>query len=169
MKIFKFNQKSVFFREPSGFTLVESLVAITVLLIGVLGPLVLATRSISEGVSTKNKITASYLTQEAVELVKGRRDLNVKKSDNWDYGLSGCNSSPGCYVNDASINDITIAACPHALCQVMLPPSGGVIFNREVIININANIAEVTVTVTWSEKGLAQKPYVLKTYLFPKS
>ena len=47
-----------------GFTLIEALVAITILLLGVLGPLSAATRGITDGLVAKNKIVALGLAQE---------------------------------------------------------------------------------------------------------
>lgn len=57
----------------SGFTLVEALVAITVLLMGVLGPLSLAANGIADGLFARNQITANYLAQEAMEVVINKR------------------------------------------------------------------------------------------------
>lgn len=60
--------------EASGFTIVETLVAITILLIGVLGPLVIAANGIADGIFAQNQMTANYLAQEAMDLVINRRD-----------------------------------------------------------------------------------------------
>ncbi len=56
-----------------GFTLVESLVAISVLLVGVIGPLSLAASAIADGIFARNQITANYLAQEAMEVVINKR------------------------------------------------------------------------------------------------
>ena len=83
--------KNNIFINKRGFTLVESLVAISVLLIGVLGPLVLATRAISDGISTKNKVTASYLAQGELEAIRAMRDynINIGASSFWNNNFQG--------------------------------------------------------------------------------
>ncbi|MFA6416341.1 MAG: hypothetical protein WCW56_02540 [Candidatus Paceibacterota bacterium] len=53
----------------SGFTMIEAFVAITVLLIAVLGPLTLLTRAINDGNYAKNQVTSSFLLQEGLDLV----------------------------------------------------------------------------------------------------
>lgn len=56
-----------------GFSLVESLVAITVLIVGVLGPLNIAARGIGDGLFARNQIVANYLAQEAIEIIVNKR------------------------------------------------------------------------------------------------
>lgn len=59
-----------------GFTLIETLVAITILIVGVLGPLTIAVRGISDGFFARNQIAANYLAQEAVEVIFNKRQTN---------------------------------------------------------------------------------------------
>ncbi len=58
----------------AGFTLIESLVAITVLMLSVAGPLYAANRSIVAAGIARDQLTASYLAQEAIEHVRLLRD-----------------------------------------------------------------------------------------------
>lgn len=60
--------------DERGFTLVETLVAITILLIAIVGPLQIASRGLFAAFHARDEITASYLAQEAVELVRNVRD-----------------------------------------------------------------------------------------------
>ncbi len=59
--------------KQSGLTLVETLVAITVLLVGVLGPLSIAAQGIGDGIFARNQLAANYLAQEALEVVVNKR------------------------------------------------------------------------------------------------
>ncbi len=59
-----------------GFTLLETFVAITILVIAVIGPLSLMIRGITDGNYAKNEITAFYIAQEGLELVINKRDAN---------------------------------------------------------------------------------------------
>lgn len=58
--------------STAGFTMIESFVAITVLLIAVLGPLTLITRAIIDGNYAKYQVTASFLMQEGLDLAVAR-------------------------------------------------------------------------------------------------
>jgi type II secretory pathway pseudopilin PulG len=56
------------------FTLVETLIAITVLTLAVAGPLVTASRAIVAAQIASDQLTASYLAQEGIEYVRAARD-----------------------------------------------------------------------------------------------
>lgn len=113
--------------------MVEALVAITVLTIGVVGPLSLLANSISNANYAKNQITAFFLAQEGQELVINARnnnrlaepesrispDPNSEENGNlyWlgHYGLRKCIPDAGagsdvCYV-DASADTLEFKPC----------------------------------------------------------
>lgn len=71
------NQK-VFFKEayPRGFTLIETFVAITILLITVLGPMSLMSNALKNSRYIKDEIIATHLAQEGVELMIDQRNNN---------------------------------------------------------------------------------------------
>ena len=64
----------------SGFTLVEALVAITILIVGVIGPLSLAAQGIGDGIFARNQVAANYLAQEALEIVINKRYALARKA-----------------------------------------------------------------------------------------
>jgi len=79
-------------RHNSGFTLIETLVAVTVLTVAVAAPLSLAAQSLLAAFNARDQVTAFHLAQEAIETVRAQRDHNlleiVKTGNNIDW-LSG--------------------------------------------------------------------------------
>lgn len=61
-------------RTGTGFTLIETLIAVTILTLAVAGPLVTANRSIVAARISRDQLTASYLAQEGIEYVRAMRD-----------------------------------------------------------------------------------------------
>jgi len=95
-----------------GFTLVEALVAISILIIGILSAFILVSRSLYTFPLIQDRLTASFLVQEGIELVRNIRDSNfIKKAKgeniSWDSNLSY-----KCYtiepVIGSSSNDISL-------------------------------------------------------------
>lgn len=57
-----------------GFTLIETLIAITVLLLSITAPLHIASQALFASFYSRDEITAYYLAEEAIEYVKNARD-----------------------------------------------------------------------------------------------
>jgi Tfp pilus assembly protein PilV len=68
MKIFK-NLKN-----NKGFTIVETLVAVAILMIAITGPLTIAQKSLVAAIYAKDQVVASFLAQDAMEYLKNTRD-----------------------------------------------------------------------------------------------
>lgn len=85
----KFNSKN-----NKGFTIIETLVAITILMISIAGPLIVAEKGFTAGIYARDEITASYLAQDLLEFVKNVRDNNVLASPprTWLQNLTSGNS-----------------------------------------------------------------------------
>lgn len=103
-----------------GFTLVETLVAITVLLVAIGGPLSIAQQGLSAAFFSRDQVSAFYLAQEAIEYVRKVRDGNGIKTAGgtptyWLLGLdSECTGANPCYF-DAYDGGAAIscgASCP---------------------------------------------------------
>lgn len=66
---------TLFFKNrQAGFTIIESLVAISLLLTAIAGPLTLANNSLSGAVSSKEQLAAAYLGQDLLEYIRWVRD-----------------------------------------------------------------------------------------------
>ncbi|MBI2100531.1 MAG: prepilin-type N-terminal cleavage/methylation domain-containing protein [Candidatus Vogelbacteria bacterium] len=137
----KLKLKSHKLKAAPGFTLIESLVAITVLLIGVLGPMTAATRGITDGLYAGNQLVGTYLAQEGLELLSARIDQN-NKGDSLDHdgdgdqdiddllsSLGACKYPSFCAVVFASatnLADVTFEACADASnCEIAYHETDG--------------------------------------------
>jgi len=76
-------------KSSAGFTIIETFIAITILIISIVGPFTLVMTALSVSKATKGQITAMYLAQEAIEYVRNIRDENILTGNNWLTDLNG--------------------------------------------------------------------------------
>lgn len=62
--------------DNKGFTLVETIIAIAVLMIGIIPIFVVSSQGISTINSARDEVIATFLTQDAMEFVLAKRDWN---------------------------------------------------------------------------------------------
>lgn len=102
----------------SGFTLVETLVAIAIIMFAITGPFMSAERTVVVASIVRDKMTASFLAQEGLEYSRALRDkvyLNECYKDsstckNWwkDYSSGTVNSMKQCTANTPCSLDTSI-------------------------------------------------------------
>src|SRR3989344_8026028 len=74
-----------------GFSLIETLVAVVILVSAIVGPLTLAQRSIHSAVYARDQVTASFLAEEVIEYIRMARDGNeIRGRGKWLFGMSDC-------------------------------------------------------------------------------
>ena len=104
LKSIKKNRKN----NLAGFTLVEALVAISILMIAIASPMTLAQKGLSTATLSKDQMIASFLAQDAIESVKNIRDQTAVSQSlpaNWLSGGSTGPSLSNCICNsDDSCN-----------------------------------------------------------------
>jgi len=64
-------------RPSRGFTILETLVAIAILLISIAGPLTIAEKSLVTAANSENQMIASYLAEDLMEYIENIRDNNL--------------------------------------------------------------------------------------------
>ncbi len=85
MKMEKFNHKK-------GSLMIEAMISISLLTIGLLGIFTLITRSIHTNKDIQNRVTATYLAAEGIEVMKNIIDSNVETAYQ-DVGSTTWNAS----------------------------------------------------------------------------
>jgi len=63
--------------KNSGFTLIETLVAIAILMIAITGPLTIANQALTAALGARNVMIATYLAQDGMESLKNIKDNKV--------------------------------------------------------------------------------------------
>jgi prepilin-type N-terminal cleavage/methylation domain-containing protein len=162
-----------------GFTLIETLVAITILAVSIVGPFYAIQSALTASYISRDSLIASSLAQEGLEYVRSVRDDNYLSGRSWLDQLS----SYGCYA--------TLPATPGRVCTVdptqgdphtSSPPAirdysdissvpylhlspaglynqqdsgGATAFKRTIqLFGVSANEVRVVVTVTWVTKNM---------------
>jgi prepilin-type N-terminal cleavage/methylation domain-containing protein len=143
-------------RSQKGFTLIETLVAISVLMIAIAGPLTVAAKAYAAAIDSKNRMVAYGLAQEGLEHLN-----NLKDNSNllfWDHPddakavFDACyDSNNPCIMNTVDGNTV---------------PSGYTRTYYYNALNASYGIFEVTpiVTVTW-KTGLLSDSVTLQEIL----
>ncbi|MEK7219403.1 MAG: prepilin-type N-terminal cleavage/methylation domain-containing protein, partial [Patescibacteria group bacterium] len=91
--------KKIFQQKHKGFTLIETLIAISIFTVSILALMSVLGQGISNTNYAKQKIIASYLAQEGIEYMRNMRDNDVLYTQitgkNWGSfksKLAPCNS-----------------------------------------------------------------------------
>jgi len=74
--------------KKSGFTLLEIIIAVFVLTVAIVGSFALIQKSIVSASQAQFRLTAAYLAQEGMEIVRNIRDTNWLEGENWDAGIA---------------------------------------------------------------------------------
>lgn len=64
-------------KKISGFTLIETLVAVSLLSVAIVAPMSLTTKSLASSYYARDQVVAFHLAQEAIEAVRHTRDNNI--------------------------------------------------------------------------------------------
>jgi len=146
-----------------GFTLIECLVAISILMIGVLSAFALVTRSLSTAPLIADNFSASLYSQQGIEAVIKLRNDNWRQYKSWDSGLLDTSelSRTFCIIIDGNGFVSTPPPSDASGCQI-----GTTKFSRLVTIERSeGDRLKVTCEVSWQTKGKEYKVSTT-TYLY---
>lgn len=170
-------------RDITGFTLIETLLAVLILAMALAAPLTIAAKALSAALISKDQTTAFFLAQDAVEYLRFKRDTNTLTSGSgaWLSSIDTfCSGTDGCRID--SVKN-TIEACT-GVCETLqfnetkgwytYATSEGSdvikksIFTRKVTlgsVSNNSDEKSVTVTVTWKDVGGVTRSLVVRENL----
>jgi type II secretory pathway pseudopilin PulG len=115
-----FLKKIIKEKNDRGFTILETLVAIFILVLSITGPMVFAQSGLRTAFLARDQITAFFLAQDAIETIKNLRDSNaLEVTNNWLDGIFICsNMTEDCLISiDTTVAiDPPIEICSSGVC-----------------------------------------------------
>lgn len=181
-------------KKQRGFTILESIVAIFILSLSISGAFSAVQQGLSQSIIAKDEVKAFYLAQEAIEIIRNKRDTNQLTimgtgAGHWLAGISQNSDdpcSPGkiCQVSANPPYSLSITECGtswDSCTQYLKQDTQGssptflygytsgteTNFKRAVQIeSINPNEISVTVRVSWKKGSLPEFVFKAKTLLF---
>lgn len=139
--------------QKKGFTLLEGILAIFIITLGVGGAYALISQTISFGGLSSQKLIATYLAQEGIEIVRNIRDTNWLEGENWKNGLG-----PGDWEGDYNMTQNLLPSANRFLNidgNGFYGYSGGTKtpFKRKINLSYpQDDILKVIVEVEWKER-----------------
>lgn len=107
-------------KRKRGFSVIEAFVGISILLVGIVGPLTLVHTNLQSARFSRDQVTSIYLAQDAIETVRQMRDNNFLSGGSWLDGLGSCIPGP-CAID----GDGPTVSDPNQSCDADLPTEVG--------------------------------------------
>ncbi len=144
--------------KNKGLTLIELVIAVFIIAVGTVGAFSVLQKVIVSTTLSSSRLTASYLAQEGVEIIRNIRDTNwVFVTPSWDDNIN---------VDSSNYLDYQSSAFPDSACvgdylkfdeslgfYICNPPSDGKFKRTITVVKPEADKMEVTVQVEWKELG----------------
>lgn len=97
--------------KKGGFTLLETIVAISVLVLATVGPMTLAADSIRNASLFRHQTIAYFLAEEAAEYIHNQITSNSLEGESWLSRLGPCLGADGCIIDATDSPANAVASC----------------------------------------------------------
>lgn len=145
------------FINKKGFTIIETLVAVTILMISIAGPLTIAQKSLNASIYARDQVTASFLAQDFIEKIKNERSNALMSGTVFNTWVTN-------YNNPCSVST-TLRVQTDGYLDV---GGGGTISKFKCVItltSVSQNQAKAEVFISWNN-GSISNVVKLQNYLF---
>jgi type II secretory pathway pseudopilin PulG len=163
--------RSSFASDSAGFTLIEALVALTLLTVGLIPAFLQASNAVALSASIRNTLIAAHVAQEGIEITRSIRDSNWFAGRPFSAGLDSCDS--GCRVQWDVQEVLPISGrgqqpLRQAKEAGLLQYDSGdeTLFSRTMVITpVGAGELQVSSQVNWRERS-GNKSFVIEYHLY---
>ncbi len=140
--------------HDNGFTLLETIIAVAILATAIVASLALISKSIQSVSISQNRLIASYLSHEGIEIVRNIRDNNWKNGRAWDEGWTDC---ANCEI-DYTLNTLADGGDPFLKIDntnfYNYNSGTDTKFKRRITVSsVNANQKRIISQVVWDDRG----------------
>jgi len=130
-------------KSSRAFTLLETMIAVSILLLSIVGPMTIASKGLQSAIYARDEITAFYLAQEAIEYVRMVRDSSTISDcyganttdcldkDKWLAGLNDCILN----ANNEIIGNIALSYCSIDATKSL---GSGILLSENIPLNLNS-------------------------------
>jgi prepilin-type N-terminal cleavage/methylation domain-containing protein len=155
-------------RYYKGFTLIETLVAISIIMIAIAGPLTVANKAYTSSINAREQSVAMYLAQESMEYIN-----NMKDNRTWGDWESDTNfrDTAGSYFSEGCVYGEAGDLCTAVPGLSALPAGFGREYYLDLIIDdpvsghINLNQILAVVDILWNNsKNKVRLTQILSNY-----
>lgn len=176
-------------KRIKGFTLVEALVAISILMVAVVSPMTIAQKGLNSAMYSKDQMTAAFLAQDAIEFIKNWRDMVGLNKDpdgnlkpDWlslpdictapsscDIDTTRESINPGDIFKDSSTgNPLRINKAGPLFVKYDLTGTEVSKFSRDISVTKSAggDEAKISVRVSWLGQGGVSQNVVVENYIY---
>ncbi len=152
--------------KEKGFTLLELLISVFILTVGILGAYVAIQKSATIANYSYNRLTAAYLAQEGIEIIRNIKDTNLLEGlageNDWDEGLVS-NDYEIEYADSQNPDPNLMRTCPLPCDFNDLNPlrrddsfysygaTNETKFKRKVSVEVGIDFINITATVYWQD------------------
>ena len=156
--------------SASGFTLVETLVALTILLLVIAGPMTVAQKGMQNAYFATEQVASIFYAQQAIEAVRERRDnlaLEAYANSAEDTALwprdVNTNCANSCTLTyDRPTGNFALCSDPGQCGAITGTP-----FRRVITLSsISSGNAQVSVSVSWSSAILGDRTTTIETWIY---